>query len=171
MYRQAFSATALVLAAATLPSAAAAAEVCVTCSGPPAIYRCTVDEASKVEGYRHAKRVLQFVCITELAREGGHQNCRVRRAGPETCFGLERSVSLAGPLDAIAARAETEVVEEPADEQDQRVTEQSGKKSGPPKTVEELARRTADASKKQLEKTGDAVKKGWGCLTSLFQDC
>lgn len=165
--RQALSALALV-PALTLP-AAATGEVCVTCSGPPAIYRCTVDEASKIEGYRHGKRVMELACITELAKAGGHEQCRVRRTGSETCFGLERSVSLVGSLEALAARAETEVIEEPVDEPQPLVEKPN--EPGPPKTVAELARRTADASKKQLEKTGKAVKKGWGCLTSLFQDC
>ena len=54
---------------------------------------------------------------------------------------------------------------------DQPLADEQPKKSGPPKTVEELARRSADASKKQLKKTGKAVEKGWSCLTSLFQDC
>ncbi len=158
--------------AATFP-AAAADEVCVSCSGPPAVYRCTVDEAGKVESYRQAKRVLQLICITELAREGGHEQCRVRRSGAEGCIGLDRTVSLVTSLDALAARAETEAVEGAVDEPE--ITVDPPEKPGPPKTVEELARRTASASKKQLEKTGDSVgnamKKGWGCLASLFKDC
>lgn len=170
MIRQA--STGLVLAAAAaLP--AAAAEVCVTCTDPPAVYRCTVDQASKVEGTRHADRVMQLVCITDLAAQGGHRKCRVRRSGPESCIGLERSVTLAGSLEALAARVESEAVETPADETDAAADVPA--KAGPPKTVEELARRTADASKEQLQKTGSAVgsavKKGWGCLASLFKDC
>ncbi|MCL4764691.1 MAG: hypothetical protein KJZ80_00480 [Hyphomicrobiaceae bacterium] len=161
----------LALAAAALP--AAAAEICVTCSGPPAVYRCTVEQASKVERYRHADRVLQLVCITELAAKQGHEKCRVRRSGSEDCIGLERTVSLTGSLEALATRLETEPVEVPADEPD--TTAGPVAQPGPPKTVEELARRTASASKDQLQKTGSAVgsavKKGWGCLASLFQDC
>lgn len=168
MNRQALSALAL-LPALALP-AAAAEEVCVACSGPPAIYRCTVDEASKVEGYRYGKRVLQLACITELAKAGGHEQCRIKRTGSDTCFGFQRSVSLVGSLEALAARAETEVIEEPTGES-QPLAVENPKKSGPPETVAELARRTANASKKQLKKTGKAVEKGWDCLTSLFQDC
>lgn len=168
MNRQAFSALALLLAL-VLP-AAAAEEVCVACTAPSAIYRCTVDEAGKLEGHRFGKRVLQLACITELAKAGGHEQCLVKRTGSDSCFGFRRSVSLAASLDALAARAETEVVEEPIGEPEPVVVEKP-KASGPPKTVEELARRTTDASKKQLKKTGNAVEKGWSCLTSLFQDC
>ena len=98
MKRQAFSV--LVCSMAAILRAAAADEVCVSCSGPPAVYRCTVDEASKIDSYRHAKRVLQLACITELAREGGHGQCGVRRSGPEGCIGLDRKISLVTSLDA-----------------------------------------------------------------------
>lgn len=166
MKRQALS---VLLLTPALIAPATAGEVCVTCSGPPAIYRCTVDDASRLEGYRHSKRILQIACITELARTGGHQQCRVQRTGSESCFGFRRTVSLADTLESLAARAENEPVEESAAEQQPAVSQQ--KDSGPPRTVEELARRTADSSKEQLKKTGKAVKQGWSCLTSLFQDC
>lgn len=171
MNRQAFSALTLLLAF-VLP-AAAAEEVCVTCSAPSAIYRCTVDEASKLAGERYGKSVLQLACITELAKAGGHEQCRVLRTKSDTCFGFQRSVSLAGSLEGLTARAGaagTEIVDHPIGEP-QPLADEQPKKSGPPKTVEELARRSADASKKQLKKTGKAVEKGWSCLTSLFQDC
>lgn len=163
------------LAVATALPAAAAEEICVTCSGPPATYRCAVDEADKVESYRHAKRVLQLICITELAKEGGHQQCRVQRSGSEGCFGLPRTISLAASIDALTTRAEAEASKGVADEQPPALPEPPPKEAGPPKTVEELARRTASSSKEQLQKTGDtvgdAMKKGWGCLASLFKDC
>lgn len=171
MKRQAFSV--LVCSMAAILPAAAADEVCVSCSGPPAVYRCTVDEASKIDSYRHAKRVLQLACITELAREGGHGQCGVRRSGPEGCIGLDRKISLVTSLDALAAKAEAEAVAGIAE--DREIAPEPPNKTGPPKTVEELARRTASASKEQFQKTGnsvgDAMKKGWGCLTSLFKDC
>lgn len=53
---------------------------------------------------------------------------------------------------------------------------------GPPRTVEELARRATESSKENLNKAGDAVKqageavtgavkKTWECLSSLLSDC
>lgn len=172
MFRQALP---VLLAAAALGVApsADAAEICVSCSGPEAIYRCTVDQSADVESYRHGKRILQFVCITELARQGGHQKCRAQRTeGP--CIGIERNVSLTAPLDAMAERVESESPEPDGSDIAAPATA-TPQKPGPPKTVEELARRTASTSKEQFEKTGDAVggamKKSWHCLTSLFTDC
>lgn len=47
--------------------------------------------------------------------------------------------------------------------------------AAPPKTVEELAKRAARDSAKNLEKAGETVegaaRKTWECLTSLFTDC
>jgi len=163
------------MAAAAAP-ATFATEVCVTCSGPPANYRCTVDEASKIEGYRYGKKALQFICITELAREGGHEKCSVKRTGSDICVGQERTVSLKGSIQALSAPMDTEAEAEPGSVTgaEQPVSDQP-KKPEPPKTVEELARRTASASKEKLEKTGNTVgkafKKGLGCIASLFQDC
>ena len=148
---------------------AQANEICVSCSGPPAVYRCTVDDADGVARYKGGDRILQFICTTELSKAGGHQKCRTRRGSAEPCIGMERTVSLSGPIDGIAAQAES----------DQSGTIEAApapdKSSAPPKTVEELARRTATASKDQLDKTGSAVggamKKSWNCMISLFQDC
>lgn len=161
------------LAMVTAMPAAAASEVCVSCSGPPATYRCTVDDAEKLEGYRGSKQVLQLVCITELAKEGGHQQCRVQRTGSEGCFGHGRTVSLKASIDGLAQRAATEATREPTVEQE--ATPVTPPKPGPPKTVEELARRTAASSRDQVQKTGDtvgsAMKKSWECLASLFKNC
>lgn len=46
---------------------------------------------------------------------------------------------------------------------------------GPPKTMEELAKRTAEQSGESFKKAGEnveaAAKKTWSCVTSLFFDC
>lgn len=161
------------LAMATAQPAAAASEVCVSCSGPPATYRCMVDDAEKLESYRGSKHILQLVCITELAKEGGHQQCRVQRTGADGCFGHARTVSLKSSVDALTQRAATEADQGPGDEPEAAPV--APQKPGPPKTVEELARRTTASSKDQIQKTGDSVggamKKGWNCLASLFKDC
>lgn len=172
MLRQALLTVSLAAVALT-PATAGASEVCVSCTGPDTVYRCTVDQSADVASYRYGKRVLQFVCITELARQGNHQKCRVQR-GEGLCLGVERVVSLTAPLDPTAAADASQTAE--ADGSDGvPAPEATPQKPGPPKTVEELARRTASSSKEQLEKTGDAVggamKKSWNCLTSLFTQC
>ena len=172
MVLHALSLTVLVATLAMAPSALAQAnEVCVSCSGPPAVYRCTVDDADSVTRYKGGDRILQFICTTELSKAGGHQKCRTRRGSAEPCIGMERTVSLSGSIDALAEQAADG---EPTESSDLEPAAPE-KASGPPKTVEELARRTATASKDQLDKTGSAVggamKKSWNCMISLFQDC
>lgn len=168
----------------TTPQAAALAQgVCVVCNEPDAVYLCQRDDGVKL---RPGDTRLNLLCITELARAGAHATCSVRRQQTGTCEGQRRTVAVAPapPLvDAPAAPL-------PGDQAQDR-------KSGPPETVVELAKRTASTSKEQLEKAtgavgdvakktgdavgdaakktgsvvGDAAKKSWHCLTSLFTNC
>ena len=61
-------------------------------------------------------------------------------------------------------------------------TDASAAEEAPPRTVEEMAKRSLNKSKKNLEEAGqsvekagssvsDAAKKTWNCLTSLFSKC
>lgn len=169
----------LVVLIALLPAwPALAAEICVSCSGPTAIYRCTSDPSSGLDGHRYGDRVLRFACISELSKLGNHEKCRARKGASEPCIGTEHVVTLGGSIDALASKA---TAAEPRDAESTSADAAAGAESatkdnaGPPKTMEELARRTAAASKEQLDKTGDtvggAMKKSWNCLTSLFKEC
>jgi hypothetical protein len=166
---------------------AAAGEVCVVCSGPDATYRCSVDQASNIERYRGGERVLQLMCISELARTGGHTKCRVNRDASGVCVGEARTIGL---TDLEAALAQGRSAPPGAVEGHETAAPVPG---DPPKTVEELARRTTQASSEQLRKAGEvvtgsassaatglekagdaisgAVKKTWHCITSLFKQC
>ena len=158
--------TALVIAGLLAAGRAwAAGEVCVTCKGPDASYRCKLEGSGALDPSRVGDRVAQFICVSELARRGGHESCSVRNDGFPTCVGELRAVGLTGPLPdapppaqppAGAAAAETA-------------------KSEPPKTMVDLAKRTGEASKAELQKTGKAVegavKKTWDCLATLFTQC
>lgn len=73
-----------------LPGAASAATMCVTCVGPDATYRCVSEAAASPNDARY-----QFLCITELAKSGGHQSCSVNRNATGPCDGPERVVGLA----------------------------------------------------------------------------
>jgi hypothetical protein len=123
------------------------------------------------------------MCITELARTGGHDSCSVTRIAVPPCPGETRTV--AAPLGAPAALPPQEPLagtdvppQEPADEAEGT--------SKVPRTVEEMAKDTVKSSQEGLKKTGEAVagtaksagekignaaKKTWNCLTSLFKDC
>jgi hypothetical protein len=168
---------------------AAAAEVCVVCSGPDATYRCTVDHSSNIERYRSGDRVLQLLCISELAKAGGHTKCRVSRDPTGFCAGEARTIGLAGIEAALAAGS----AGAPPGPVDAHETVPAPVQGGPPRTVEQLARQATQASSVQLRKAGEvmtdsassaasrlekagdaiggAVKKTWLCLTSLFKQC
>lgn len=63
---------------------AGAAEICVSCEGPAAAYRCDVEgAASSVE----ADGGLQFLCIRDIAQRRGHAACAVARQGAAGCNG------------------------------------------------------------------------------------
>ena len=69
--------------------AASAQEYCVICSGPDAKYRCSIGgEPSIAAGASRG----QLLCITELARTGGHASCSVGRNSAEPCEGEPRTV-------------------------------------------------------------------------------
>jgi hypothetical protein len=85
---------ALGLAVLAMPAAAGAATMCVTCVGPDATYRCVSEAASSPTDARY-----QYLCITEIAKSGGHQSCSVSRNASGPCDGPERVVGLAPAFD------------------------------------------------------------------------
>jgi hypothetical protein len=179
----------LMLGLLALP--AMGAETCVVCSEPAATYRCAIEGADRYAQYRGSDRVIQYVCITELVKSGGHARCSVGRNAGGACVG-ELKVLRAG--DALAAAAEA-AVRDASERFDrpQTVQPSSPPSDQPPRTLEELARKTVEQSGgqlqsagktmndtaktagRQIEKAGDAVggavKKTWTCLASLFTDC
>ena len=177
------------VAASVCAARAVAADVCVVCSAPDATYRCTVEQAGSIERYRNGDRVLQFMCISELARAGGHTKCRVSRDPSGFCAGEARTIGLS---DLEAALANTRA-NSPPDAENGPGAAPGPVQGGPPKTVEELARRTTEASSQQLKKAGEvvtdsassaaarlekagdaiggAVKNTWRCVTSFFKEC
>lgn len=58
-------------------------EFCVSCTGPEAAYRCTFAQANG----RAAAPGMQLLCISTLAREGGHASCSIARAVTSPCPG------------------------------------------------------------------------------------
>lgn len=172
-------ATALI---AALPTVAAAQAVCVDCADPERNYKCTVKDADRVQNVRGIGRGFEFLCISEIARANGHRSCRVNTTFAGPCIGQPYEIDLArsGAGNANAAPPPGEA---PADEAAKASAPAAAPtKKGPPQTVEELAKDTMASSKKQLsvvdEKmreagsaVGNAVKKSWDCLTSLFKGC
>lgn len=168
------------------------AGLCVVCSEPSASYSCVIAEAGDPYLLRGGERAVQFVCVTELAKLGGHASCRVRRDFSTHCDAPQRVVSVKGlaePAPAPAAApqgADPNAGGDPKTPATAGVAAQSAQQQGPPQTLEELAKRTAAGSGDALKKTGTAVVDGaksagsavggalqqtWTCVTSLFTSC
>lgn len=172
-------------------SPAIGTELCVVCAEPAMSYRCAL-EGDAATGPVPAG--LQLLCVKELATRGGHKSCSVDRARTvETCNAAlvtlarpagEPPASLAIAPAATAPGAEPTVPGpapfEPA-------------ANAPPATLEALAKDAAEQSKKDWETSqaklkettatagqkieqagnavGNAVKKSWDCVLSLFARC
>ncbi len=156
-----------------LISRAAGQEYCVACAEPKAVYRCVIDGARP--GGQHP---LQLLCAMTMAKEGGHASCGVHGGTVFECDGPVRRVPWAslniGPEKAPEPpKAGAE--HKPAEETDE-----------PPRTVAEMLERanakTAEQLRQANEKVktqaqavgqgiGDAGKKTWKCLSSLFTSC
>ena len=179
--------TAVIFVICGLAFKASAQEYCVTCTGPPAVYRCTIAAEAGTAVPPSRGRLL---CITELAQSGNHASCSVGRTAAEPCSGEPRTVMFTsaaeealppigeqhpGPAE-LESPAAAEGEPPPTDPPDE----------APPQTVEELAKETVEASGKGLKKAGEAVSDGakstgeavgnavsktWKCMTSLFSDC
>jgi hypothetical protein len=194
-FRVSFAATALLGSA--LAHSVLAAEYCVTCAGPAAMYACKIEG---VAADAPSDPRAQLLCIQELARQGAHETCSVPRSAPKPCPGVMRVVAAPAGLSTTATNeagaaqpqpesgapaVEATALEEPAVKDEKPAKE--------PRTVEELASQTVDASKNGLKKAGEAVsgtaekagdsvgqagsavgsaaKKTWDCLKSLFSAC
>lgn len=168
--------------AATLASGSAAAQgVCVECKGPDQTYRCTIKDGEKVQNIRGAGRATEYICMTEMARAGSHQSCRVSTSYAGPCIGTAREIDLA-KINLPAAPATGQAAPEGQAQAPGQPAVAQPENNGPPKTLEELARNTVSKSKEQMaaadenmRKAGGAVegtlKKTWNCVASLFSRC
>lgn len=177
------------MAVVLLTGPAVAQGVCVECKGPERGYRCNVKDAERAQQFRGGQRALEFLCISELARVGGHESCRVSTGYSGPCIGQPHEIDVAqlGKDNVIGGKppvAEVDALEGPEATAVAPSNPQAkglGKK-GPPETLEELARETVSKSKAQLSNAdegvrkagsavGGAVKQTWECLASLFKRC
>ena len=166
---------------ALLPNAAVAQNICVDCLGPDRSYRCTVKDGERAQQFRGGQRALEILCISELARSGGHQSCRVNTSFAGPCIGQHQEIDVARAGADFFAGGKP--VGQEAVPEETRATEPiSPPKKGPPQTLEELARETVAKSKEQFSAAdesvkkaghavGGAVQKTWDCVASLFQRC
>ena len=86
--------------AAGLAGLASAAEYCVTCEGPPGLYRCVIDGTPEGPGKDQGA---SLHCISQLAKQGKHERCAVSRGAlPRRHIGsLAQQVLDAVPCDLL----------------------------------------------------------------------
>lgn len=175
---------------------ALALEYCVTCEGPPAIYRCVIEGTG--DGPGNDPRA-SLHCISEMAKQGGHQSCSVSRGAPFPCPGLTASVNQPkARMDHTPPASEVAGSPPPlppTHDDDVEPSHNTATKpsSKVPSTVEELAGETVRSSKQGLKKAGEAIGgtakmageqignagtalgsaagKTWTCISSLFSRC
>ncbi len=175
---------------------ALALEYCVTCEGPPSMYRCVIDGTPEGPG---KDSNASLYCISELAAKGRHESCSVSRGAPFPCPGLtavvkqpKQPTTLAAPPPAPSPEtgtAEGPDAAHPAAEE----PPPAQKPAKVPRTVQELAGETVKSSQEGLQKAGEAIggtakkageqigsagsaignaaTKTWTCITSLFSAC
>jgi hypothetical protein len=184
-----------------LASGASAEEYCVTCTEPAAKYRCIIGGAPSPTPRTERG---QLLCITELAQSGGHLSCSVGAATSGPCEGDVRTVMFPNtpepavpPIVAAPPASDAPSAEAAPPPAAGVPNEPQEPQPGPPKTVEELAKKSVQASGEGLKKAGKAVtdtaqtagtavgtavkktgsavgtavKKTWTCLSSFFGDC
>jgi hypothetical protein len=159
----------LVIAASfyALVGRVAAQEYCVACTEPTAVYRCVIDGARP-----GGNQPLQMLCLTAMAKEGQHGTCSVKSGTVFDCN---------GPVKRVPWAAAQELAPQP-----KTATSPPADTSQPPQTVQEMAKRANDKTVEQIKKTndnlkqgaqslgdkvGDATKKTWRCISSLFTRC
>jgi hypothetical protein len=188
------AAAVMTLAICGHPAQTSAQEFCVTCTGPDAKYRCAIggDPPPSARSSRG-----QLLCISELAQSGPHASCSVGRTTAEPCEGELRIVmfpagaDIAPPFLAAPQAAPSPDAPAPGPAVGEgpypdAPAEAPPQPSQPPKTVEELAKQTVEASGKGLKQAGEAVgetakstgeavgnalSNTWKCMSSLFSDC
>ena len=151
----------MVLVTVGMAGRVGAQEYCVACEGPPAIYRCIIENA------RPGGVPLQTFCINSMTKLGSHARCGVKGGTVFDCDGQVKRVPWSAQGEAQKAPNPPPQVKAGADPQQ------------PPQTVEEMARRakeTPNEGAKEKSRTlgeniGDATKKTWRCVTSLFSRC
>lgn len=153
-----------------------AQEFCITCTAPTATYRCVIEKSLPTGGIP-----LKDLCVATLTREGRHANCRVRGGTVFDCVGPIKRVSdpaaKASTPPSLTSVPGTAVAPARPEQGDAapRSPDAPPADQGPPRTLEEMARRMGKSSGDGLGKAGtaveDAAKKSWGCLSTFFKEC
>ena len=147
---------------------ALAQEYCVACTEPAGLYRCVIEGAQP-----RGTQSLPMLCVTAMAREGGHGTCSIKRGTVFDCDGLVKRIPWtadAGPQKEMPQPLSAQTPSPPS----APAAPQADPK-GPPQTMVELAKEANEKTAEQVKKAGDsmkeATKKTWECVFSLFSKC
>jgi len=185
-------AVASAVALCAFAAAASAQEFCVTCTAPDATYRCVIGGDNVAARSSRG----QLLCITELAQSGHHASCSAGRNTEGTCPGELRTVMFppdaeptAPPLADTPPMSPPPAIPGPYAKQPVEARAPNGAHppevappagatpaeapppDAPPKTVEEGLKKAGKAVTDTGNAVGNAMKKTWTCVTSLFGDC
>lgn len=151
-----------------LAGRADAQEYCVSCTEPNAVYRCIIEGAQP-----GGSQPLQMMCITAMAKQGGHATCGIKRGTVFDCDGAVKRIpwsALNAPAQPQPAAPGRQSAVQPPPAADPKADPQE-----PPKTMLELAKRANEKTTEQMKKAGETVKeatkKTWDCMLSFFTRC
>ena len=150
---------------------AEAQEYCVSCSEPNALYRCVIEGAQPRGG-----QSLQMLCVTAMAKDGGHATCSVKRGTVFECDGRGEARSLGRAECCRSATAKRPRLSpglqklrqpkpEPAASPVPSVAASRSRcatpgPEAPPQTVLELAKRTNEKTTEQMKEGGRHRQRG-----------
>jgi hypothetical protein len=184
--------TLLTVVTCSLAGGAVAQEYCVACSEPNALYRCIIEGAQPGGG-----QSLTMLCVTTMAKQGGHATCGVKRGTIFDCNGIIKRI----PWTASETRGPDAAqplpwANQPGPKPEPAATppppsalpsfappvQPAPKPDEPPQTVLEMAKRANEDTAKQMKKAGETVgkagetmkeatKKTWDCVVSFFTKC
>jgi hypothetical protein len=149
---------------------AEAQEYCVACSEPTGLYRCVIDGAQPRGG-----QSLQMLCVTAMAKQGGHATCSVKRGTVFDCDGAVKRI----PWAALETSPQPQAPEPPAAQPPPTPAPAAAPgpaaPGAPPQTMVDLAKQANEKTTAQMKKAGETVKeatkKTWDCVFSLFTHC
>ncbi len=136
------------------PTAVAAGEACIPCTGPAATYRCALEEGGKLDKIAGGDKALTQICVKVLTKTGPHEKCEAVGADEKSCAGAtQKIITLTDVQQALAG----------------------GDGYAPDTKVEGVVPGATRVASESLQTAGDAIsasaRKSWDCVTSLFMDC
>jgi hypothetical protein len=149
---------------------AEAQEYCVACSEPSGLYRCVIEGAQPRGG-----QSLQMLCVTAMAKEGGHATCSVKRGTVFDCDAAVKRIPWAvldsgpppdTPQPPVAQPSATPPAPKPVPAAGPNPATEA-----PPQTMVDLAKQANEKTAEQMKKAGESVKKSWDCVFSFFTRC